>query len=74
MIELVRGLVTEGLMGAHRIVVLCYGRGGVSVAARRPAMKNSGMSFPEPNICILTLTTIMPSLVASQDNRNWGEP
>ena len=36
--------------------------------------KNSGMSFPEPNICILTLTTIIPSLVASQDNRNWGEP
>ena len=23
---------------------------------------------------ILTLTTIIPSLLASQDNRNWGEP
>ena len=31
------------------------------------------MSFPESDICIVTLMTIISSLVASQGNRDWGE-
>ena len=34
--------------------------------------QSCGMSFPASNICTLTLMVIIPSLLASQDNRDLG--